>query len=215
LLVLAVAALFLPRGGDRAVYPAGPGETAVIVYVIDNGLHSDLVLPTAPLRLRSGAMAEALESLPPTAFVTLGWGDARFFADSSPEAGRLLDGVRALLAPGNVSLIRLESLDRPPQQAYRERVLALSLSARGFDRLAARLDRSFASPAALAPPFPRRASDARYFPSVERFSLLHLCNHWTGELLAAAGLSTRPGLDTVAEGLAFDLRTFDGATRVR
>ncbi len=139
LLVLAVAALFLPRGGDRAVYPAGPGETAVIVYVIDNGLHSDLVLPTAPLRLRSGAMAEALESLPPTAFVTLGWGDARFFADSSPEAGRLLDGVRALLAPGNVSLIRLESLDRPPQQAYRERVLALSLSARGFDRLAARL----------------------------------------------------------------------------
>jgi len=45
-----------------------------------------------------------------------------------------------------------------------------------------------------------------FFASRERFSLLHLCNHWTAELLNAAGLPVTPVLDTLPAGLGVDLR---------
>jgi hypothetical protein len=45
-----------------------------------------------------------------------------------------------------------------------------------------------------------------FFRSREDFSLVHLCNHWTAELLSAAGLPTTPVLDTLPAGLRLDLR---------
>ena len=54
--------------------------------------------------------------------------------------------------------------------------------------------------AGAAPP------DTAFFRSVEPFSLIHLCNHWTAELLNAAGLPTTPVLDTIPAGLRLDLR---------
>jgi hypothetical protein len=214
--VVFAALVFLvhhPR--DPALYPAKPGEPAVTVWVVDNGFHSDLVLPTDDVKALGGPSAEALKTLPAVPYVTVGWGDARFFADTSPAQNRLLDGLRALFAPDNASLIRFEPLSRPPVLAYDETVLELRLSPTGFARLVGRLDRSFASPVSLAAPLPRRADDARYFASRERFSIVHLCNHWTGGLIAAAGAQTRPLLDTFSGGLDYDLVHGAGARRLR
>jgi len=217
---LAITALGLVRrGGDPAVYPAAPGAAAVPIRIVDNGLHTDLVLPADRLRARGGPTAEALKALPPTPFVAVGWGDARFFPNAAPVLARPLDGLRALFGPDNASVVRLEPLTRPAEQAYDETVLSLSLSPAGFERLARRLDRSFAqSPTlhpALAPPPPSRPFDPRYFASRERFGVLHLCNDWTAELVSAAGPPTRPALDVLAAGLAFDLVTEGGARRLR
>ena len=52
----------------------------------------------------------------------------------------------------------------------------------------------------------RRDPDEAFFASVERFSLVHLCNDWTAELLNAAGLPTTPVLDTLPAGLWLDLQ---------
>ena len=38
----------------------------------------------------------------------------------------------------------------------------------------------------------RPGDDARFFSSRETFWVGHLCNHWTAELLSAAGLPVRP-----------------------
>jgi Protein of unknown function (DUF2459) len=215
--VVLAALVFLlvrhPR--DPALYPPAPGAEAVDVFVVDNGFHSDLVLPTARLKALGGPSAEALKALPPTPYVTVGWGDAKFFADTSPAQGRLLDGLRALFAPNNLALIRFEPLSRPPEQAYVETVMRLRLSQAGFQRLAARLDHSFTPQVRLAPPLPQGPLDARYFESRERFSLVHLCNHWTGQLISAAGVPTRPLLDTLSGGLDFDLVSGSGARRLR
>ena len=215
-LAIAIAALlFVRRGGDPALYPAAPGEATVTVWLVDNGFHTDLVLPADRLRARAGASAQALQVLPVTPFVTVGWGDSSFFPNAAPVLARPLDGLRALFAPGNASVIRLEPLTRPPVQAYDETVLSLRLSRAGFERLARRLDHSFTAAPALARPLPKRPFDARYFESRERFGVLHLCNDWTAELVSAAGPPTRPALDVLSGGLDFDLVTEGGAKRVR
>ena len=38
----------------------------------------------------------------------------------------------------------------------------------------------------------RLGDDARFFASRETFSLVHLCNHWTAQVLAAGGVGVRP-----------------------
>lgn len=211
-----IAALLLARrGGDPALYPASPDAPSVTVWVVDNGFHSDLVLPAGLLRARGGASAEALKALPATPFVAVGWGDATFFPDAAPVLARPREGLRALFAPDNASVIRIQPLARPPAQTYDETVLRLRLSQAGFERLARRLDGSFTPAPKLAPPLPRRPQDARYFPSRERFGLLHLCNDWTAELVSAAGVPTRPTLDVLPPGLDLDLATEGGAQRLR
>jgi hypothetical protein len=214
LALAAVALLLLHRDQDRTLFPA-PADGAVTVWVIDNGFHSDLVLPAERLRTREGAMAQALKTLPPTPFVTVGWGDAKFYVDDSPILQRTLDGLRALFAPNNPAVLRLEPLRRSPDQAYNETVLQLHLSETGFERLARRLDHSFTPAPEAAAPLPTRPFDPRYFRSREHFSALHVCNQWTAELVSAAGAPTRPALDTVSAGLVYDLMTEGRAARLR
>lgn len=219
LAIVVVSLLLIHRDRNASLFPAADEDPGVSVWVIENGFHSDLVLPAATLRGRTGAMAQALKDMPQTPFVTVGWGDARFYVATIPVAQRPIDGMRALFAPNNPTLLRLEPLSRPPAFVYDETVLQLRLSPAGFERLARRLDQSFALGADLGPdlarPWPTRAFDARYFHSREHFSILHVCNHWTGELLSAAGLPTRPALDTVSGGLVWDLMQEDGARRIR
>lgn len=38
----------------------------------------------------------------------------------------------------------------------------------------------------------RPGDPVQFFASRETFSILHLCNHWAGEVLNAAGLPIRP-----------------------
>ncbi len=51
----------------------------------------------------------------------------------------------------------------------------------------------------------RREPGEAFFASSESFSLIHLCNHWTADLLHAAGLPVTPVLDVLPVGLALDL----------
>ena len=83
----------------------------------------------------------------------------------------------------------------------------ITLSRAGLAALLARADRSLAPGPGGAPIMApiRRVPDEAFFASKERFSLIHLCNHWTAELLNAAGLPVTPVIDTLPAGLALDL----------
>jgi hypothetical protein len=143
--------------------------------------------------------------------VSVGWGDRRFYMESGVSPARALDGLRALFAPHNPAVIMLEPLQASPDRLWRTGVLRLTLSQAGFARLAERVDRSFRLERGQI--FERtNGRPERFYDSVETFSVLHLCNHWTGEALNAAGVPVRPVLDTWGSGLALDLRT--GAARV-
>lgn len=165
----------------------------VVIQVLDNGFHTDIAVPRAALERRGGSLAHAVQSLAPSDWILIGWGDAKFYVDQRPISDRLPDGARAFLHPGNRSVLMLAPRREDPRLAYGEDSAALTLSRAAFDRLAARveasLDLSNGRPyiAALRP-----GDDARFFASRETFSILHLCNHWTAGVLNAGGVAIRP-----------------------
>lgn len=201
---------------DGAVPLPAPGERAVTIHLLDNGFHTDLAVPRAALANGGGALARALEMTPPGDWILVGWGDARFYVDQSPIHHRLPDGARAFFAPGNASVVMLDPYPGDPgalgpAQARR----ALRLSAEGLSALRARLEASLDEPngrPVLAAA--REGDDARFFASTETFWFGHLCNHWTAELLNAAGVPVRPFRSTLSAELlgAVDRVSLDRAS---
>jgi hypothetical protein len=192
----AVAALWtLTRPGDPALYPAPRDEAGVSVHLLDNGFHTDLAVPRAALIEGGGPLAEATASLAPGDWVLVGWGDATFYVDQSPIPGRLADGARAFFKPGNASVVMLDPQASDPTRRFRaEDRQTLRLSRAGMAALRARVQASLATDGAGRPitAAARPGDDARFFESRETFWIGHLCNHWTAELLSAAGLPIRP-----------------------
>ena len=195
-LIGAIAALWtLTRPGDPALYPAALDEAGVTVYLLDNGFHTDLAVPRAALIEGGGALAEATASLAPGDWVLVGWGDATFYVDQSPISARLADGARAFFKPGNASVVMLDPETSDPARRFMpEDRRRLRLSAAGLAGLRARIEASLETDAAGRPVVAaaRPGDDARFFRSRETFWIGHLCNHWTAELLSAAGLPVRP-----------------------
>ena len=171
-----------------------PGEDGVAVYLLDNGFHTDMVVARAALSETPGPLSDAVATLDAGEWILVGWGDAKFYVDQSPISSRLPDGARAFFAPGNASVLMLRPETLPPEQAFlpdgRRRLL---LSPAAFTAMRARieasLDLSRGAPYVAAT---RPGDPVRFFASREPFSILHLCNHWAGEVLAAAGLPIRP-----------------------
>lgn len=193
--------------GAPGLYPARPGEERIVVYVVDNGFHSSLVLGRDQLLDSGGAAAGALRSVPAAPWMQVGWGDAKFYVEHGASLRRGLDGLRALFVPNNPSIVLFEPVRDRPERIWRDGVTRLELSPAGYRALVVRIDRSFRLDGgkvvlARRQPF----APARAFDSVERFSLAHLCNHWAAEALRAAGVPNRPILDTLGAGLALDLR---------
>lgn len=174
---------------------AGPNGPEVPVYVLDNGFHTDFVMPRAALAARLGPLKTALDGLAPGDWVLVGWGDAKFYVDQRPISDRLPDGARAFFRPGgNPSVLMLRPETQGPEQAFaREGRRRLVLSAAAFEGVRARvegsLDLTTGAPRVAAV---RPGDPARFFASVEPFSILHLCNHWAAEVLNAGGLPIRP-----------------------
>ncbi len=206
--VVALTALTVltARPGDPALYPPAPGAPSVTVYVAYDGFHSNLIVPTGALRTRAGATAEALSRLPRTPWVAIGWGDFRYYQERGPLSRRWPDFLRALFRPGNRSVLHLAGRWTPTGDPTHPGERRLVLSAAGFERLVARADRSFVlrsgRPVIVAP---GHAPDSLFFASNETFSILKVCNHWTGQLLGAAGIPITPVADTLSRGLEADL----------
>lgn len=190
-LALALATWVRP-GALEARDIAGPD---VPVYVLDNGFHSDFVMPRAALAARPGPLKTAIDSLAPGDWILVGWGDAKFYVDQRPIADRLPDGARAFFRPGgNPSVLMLRPETQPPEVAFlpegrRRLVLSPAAFANVRSRLERSLDLSSGGPRVAAT---RPGDPARFFASSEPFSILHLCNHWAAEVLNAGGLPIRP-----------------------
>jgi len=205
-LFLLLVTLATAKGGDPALYPARPGQ-GVTVYLVDNGWHSDIAVPTAAIEARGDGLAAAARQTSSAPWMLIGWGDARFYEASTSALSRIPDGLAAL-AGGRPTVVHLEGAFEAPDRTWGRGVRSIALSRAGLATLLARAKRSLARGPGGAPVMApiRRVSDEAFFASSERFSLVHLCNHWTAELLNAAGLPVTPVLDAVPAGLALDLK---------
>jgi len=212
LVVLVAAAWATTRPGDPSLFPAQPGTPRLVVFLSHNAYHAELGLPTAFIRRQGGAAAAALDDLPPSPWVLIGWGDSRFYRTSGWSLARFRDGLHALW-PNNPSVIRLTPLDREPDLAFKRGVLRVELSEPGAERLLERLDHSFRTVRGrpVRVPALQAGDPAAYFESVERFSIARMCNDWVGAVLNAAGLPTTPILDLAPQGLVWDVQLRTGA----
>jgi len=190
-----VAALWTwTRPGGPGLYPAAVGRPAVEAWLLDNGFHTDLVVPRAAFAGTSGPLTDAVDALGPGDWILIGWGDAKFYVDQRPIGDRLPDGARAFFAPGNPSVLMLRPETIHPERAFvpegRRRIL---LSPEGFGGMRRRIENSLDLSTGVPRIAATRPGDpVRFYASRETFSVLHLCNHWTAEVLNAAGLPVRP-----------------------
>jgi uncharacterized protein (TIGR02117 family) len=204
-LFLLLIALATARPRDPALYPAKGGD-AVAIYMLDNGFHTDLVLPQGAVAASGGPLARAGALTGAAPWIMVGWGDAQFYEATSAWQDRILDGLRAALG-GRRTIVHLEGVGARPDTLWKTGVHRIEVSRAGLSALIARADRSFVVDTGGAPiidPAPHLAGEA-FFRSGEGFSLPHDCNQWAAELLNAAGLPTTPVLDILPAGLWLDL----------
>jgi uncharacterized protein (TIGR02117 family) len=209
-LFLLVLTLATAKGGDPALYPARPGQ-GVAVYLVDNGWHSDIAVPTAAIEARGDALAGAARQTSAAPWTLIGWGDARFYEASTSALSRIPDGLSAL-AGGRPTVVHLEGAFGAPDRSWGRDVRRIVLSPAGLAALLSRANRSLTPGPGGAPMMApiHRVTDEAFFASSEGFSLAHLCNHWTAQLLNAAGLPVTPVLDSLPAGLRLDLRVRAG-----
>ena len=221
---LVFLAIVTARPGDAKLWPPVAGMPATEIFVISHGYHAGLALPTAQLASlasREGnpaliALTQRFASFP---FVEIGWGDQGFYSQV-PNAASLTvtRALRALLLPGNASVLHVVGLPEHPRKVFRSsEIVAISLTDESLARMLRALDTSFAR--AGEPPAPQVLGKGLYGPSlfysaVDNFHLFNVCNHWVADMLAAAGLPVTPVLDTVPSGLLLDLKWRAGLDRM-
>lgn len=211
---LAMLTLATSRGADASLYPPSLDSEPIPVFVVDHGYHAGLVVPRARLseaarRIGSAPLIAVTERFGEFEWLEIGWGDEGFYRNvARVSPGTLHHVARALFWPGNRSILHVVGFSIPVEDAWPDSPqVRLEVSQAGFDRLARHVGGSFvleggqpvdAGPGLYGP--------SRFFAAQGDYSLLNLCNHWTGQALAAAGLPYAPVPSTLSAGLVADLQ---------
>jgi uncharacterized protein (TIGR02117 family) len=221
---LIVAAVATIRSGNAKLYPPPNGEPRIEVFVVANFHHSGIVLPRQALadaaqRLSLPALNAVTKHFAGYERLEFGWGDEAFYTrvPTTAEVTVML-ALRALFRPGNASVLHVVGLALPPQESYPNAdLVALTLGGDGFARLATMLDATFARSGrdggveALGKGL---YGPSLFYRAIGTFNLLRVCNHWTADLLDAAGVPTAPVLATWPQGLLWDLSRRAGAIKL-
>ena len=214
--VLAVATVITARSGNPRLWPPSAGAPPVEIHVVSHGYHSGVVLSRTALadyasRQGRPVLLAVAQRFANARWLEIGWGDEGFYR-SAPDLASLDVGLaaRALLRPGNPSVLHVVGLSNHPRASFPESdIVRIELSSEGFSRLLDRLEASFARGTGGAPPQPLGAGlygTSLFYRGVESFHLFNLCNHWVARLLSVAGIATAPVLATLPQGLLLDLR---------
>lgn len=181
------AALLLWPANHPLPQPADPAAEA---YLLDNGVHTDIVLPldgqgtdwrsVFPLRHFAAPPAEA-------AYIAVGWGQREFYL-TTPDWAALRPGTawRALSGQGGTLVhVYLLRRDEVLRQARRLPVSAAGARALARHVLATVPQRADGAQVIAGA---RYGSRDAFFEASGRYTALDTCNTWTGRALREAGL---------------------------
>ena len=169
--------------------PANRGWTqaqqGVHIYVIDNGIHTDLVLPAVAEGVDWRAVARAEHVAQPDQaaqpYVAFGWGDRDFYLNtpSWSQVSPVRVGA-AFLGLGSTVL----HIVHVPKPGTGPKVRELILSPVEYQRLVAYIRGTFAEGASV----PGYGGNDAFYPAKGGYSAITTCNQWTGNGLRAAGV---------------------------
>jgi uncharacterized protein (TIGR02117 family) len=207
---LAILAGALPY---RAGTPAAEGAP-VAIYVVTNGFHTDIVVPTLseakdwrPLLQASPITRQSLDA----PWLAFGWGSQAAYT----ELGTLADlsvglALKAVAFDRSVVHVQPVVAILAGEEARR-----FTVTQAGYQRLVAHIERSLQPGADGAPvvlPDVTHGTGDAFLRGRDRFWLLRSCNVWVGEALRKAGLPV--GLWTpLARSLMWSLGPGDGPER--
>jgi uncharacterized protein (TIGR02117 family) len=227
---LAIAAFLLVTGvivtarwGDPRLWPPAPGAPATEIFIVSHGYHAGIVVPRAALveqasRRGLSALGYVAARFADFDRLEIGWGDEGFYREV-PTAGSLTVALaaRALLRPGNPSVLHVVGIRGDPRAMFTNSdLMRVDLGAAGFERMADKLDATFArSPSGRPEELgPGLYGASVFFRANGAFHLFNVCNHWIAGLLDAAGVPTTPVLATLPRGLLLDLEWRSGLARL-
>lgn len=192
-LLLALAVLVQGYGLAAVIgsaIPANPewreAQAGVRIYVVDNGVHTDLVLPAAEWRdlVRPGDIARPIFA--GHSHMMFGWGDRDFYLNTPTWWD--LDpwrGARALFG-GAPTVLHVAHV---PEPAAAPHIRAVMLRPDEYRRLAAHVRATFAvGPDGRAPSVRGYAGYDAFYAARGGYSARDTCNEWTGRGLRAAGV---------------------------
>ncbi len=155
-----------PPGGDTA-------------YIIDRGWHVDLGIATGSL---GGGLAMFRDVFPGARAVVFGYGKRTFLTAPPDDWSEYLLGP----IPGR-AVIEVTGLSVLPDAAYAPgEVTALQLPPGGAEQLSAFIWRDLASAYRVG-----SGHGTLFYAANSHYSLLHTCNIWAADALAAAGARIR------------------------
>jgi uncharacterized protein (TIGR02117 family) len=191
-LVLGLVALLAVYGAAGVIGSAIPSNptwkqapTGVRIYVIDNGIHTDLVLPVAAEGIGWSDLVRPDHLGDPrraaTSHLAFGWGDRDFYLNTPTwwdlNPARI---ARAMAGVGD-TVVHVSHIPEP-QPGPRAR--AIVLRPEEYRRLAAFIRGTFSQG---APVRGYGAADA-FYVARGGYDLANTCNAWTGTALRASGV---------------------------
>ena len=197
LVVLAAITLVGCAGvGARTAPAAAPGpDDCVEIKVWSNGYHTSLALPGAAF----GPEHPIRQVFPDQTHFLIGYGEEEFFQTDDPGVGAAL---RAAAAPTPGVLHVIAAYEPVENRLWRPSELAMvAVSHEGLAAIAAGVSDTLelvpsadgsGAPAPLVVGEGRVPGASAFLASTLDFHLFHMCNHWTAERLAAAGVPVTP-----------------------
>jgi uncharacterized protein (TIGR02117 family) len=214
--LFAAAVVGSARWGDRSLWPPAAGAPATEVFVVSHGYHAGIMVPVRSLAEQGRQRGLSALGYVATRFagydrLEIGWGDEGFYREvPTPDSLTVALALRALLRPGNPSVLHVVGIKNDPRAMFpHSDLVRIDLGEAGFERLADKLDATFARgedgvlPDELGPGL---YGASLFFRGNGAFHLFNVCNHWVADLLDAAGVPTAPILATLPSGLLFDLK---------
>lgn len=195
----AIAALALLIGGYASAgliggsLPANAAwrqpEQGIRIWVIDNGIHTDLVLPANAAGIDWRALARPADLRDSRyagyGWVAIGWGERRFYLET-PEWKDVRPGTIAAAAIGSDRTV--PHIGYMPEPSPAPDARAIRLRPEEYRRLAAFIRASFRiENHRLRHWYGYDAFDA-FYDAHGHYDLFRTCNSWTGAALRAAGV---------------------------
>jgi uncharacterized protein (TIGR02117 family) len=212
---LFIAAVIGTAGwGDRKLWPPAAGALVTKVFVVSHGYHAGIVVPRKSLAEQGSRRGLSALGYVATRFadydrLEIGWGDECFYREvPTPGSLTVALALRALLRPDNPSVLHVVGVQNELRVMFPDSdLVGIDLGEVGFDRLADKLDATFAHgqdglPEELGPGL---YGASMFFRANGAFHLFNVCNHWIAGLLDAAGVPTARVLATLPFGLLLDL----------